>query len=73
MNPKLTYGKNQIAWRRAQVLELAAKGLTYMEIASTLQISHRTVGNDLEFIKVEAQGIYIIISKKQSLLNIGEQ
>ena len=46
MNPKLTYGKNQIAWRRAQVLELGAKGLTYMEIASTLQISHSTVGND---------------------------
>ena len=55
MNPKLTYGKNQIAWRRAQVSELAAKGLTYMEIASTLQISHSTVGNDLDFIKREAQ------------------
>ena len=55
MNSKLTYGKNQIAWRRAQVLELEAKGLTYMEIAKTLQISHGTVGNDLDFIKREAQ------------------
>ena len=55
MNTKLTYGKNQIAWRRAQVLELEAKGLTYMEIAKTLQISHSTVGNDLDFIKQQAQ------------------
>ena len=25
MNSKLTYGKNQIAWRRAQVSELGSK------------------------------------------------
>ena len=55
MNSKLAYGKNQIAWRRAQVLELEAKGLTYMEIAKTLQVSHGTVGKDLEFIKQQAQ------------------
>ena len=46
MSSKLTYGKEQIKWRRAQVLELDAQGHSIMEIAKILHISHGTVDND---------------------------
>ena len=55
MSPKLTYGKEQIKWRRAQVLELDAQGNSIMEIAKILHISHGTVDNDLSYLRKQAQ------------------
>jgi hypothetical protein len=55
MSSKLTYGKEQIKWRRAQVLELDAQGNSIMEIAKTLHISHGTVGNDLSYLRRQAE------------------
>ena len=55
MSSKLAYGKQQIEWRRAQVLELDAKGLTIMEIARVLQVSHGTVDNDLSNLRKQGQ------------------
>ena len=54
MSPKLTYGKEQINWRRAQVLELDAQGHSIMEIAKILHISHGTVDNDLLYLGKQA-------------------
>jgi DNA-binding NarL/FixJ family response regulator len=36
---KLTYGKEQIEWRRARVLELDSEGYNQNEIAVKLQIA----------------------------------
>src|SRR5215216_1727307 len=55
MSSKLAYGKEQIKWRRAQVLELDTQGHSIMEIAKILQISHGTVGNDLAYLRKQAQ------------------
>jgi len=55
MSSKLTYGKEQIKWRRAQVLELDAQGHGIMEIAKILHISHGTVDNDLSYLRKQAQ------------------
>jgi IS30 family transposase len=52
---KVTYGKNQIEWRRARVLELSSAGYTQREIASKLQIARGTVTNDLVFLQKQAQ------------------
>jgi hypothetical protein len=55
MSSKLTYGKEQIKWRRAQVLDLDAQGHSIMEIAKILHISHGTVHNDLLYLRKQAQ------------------
>ena len=52
---KLTYGKDQIEWRRSRVLELSSEGYTQREIASKLQIGKGTVVNDLLYIRKQAQ------------------
>jgi hypothetical protein len=52
---KLTYGKDQIEWRRSRVLELSSEGYTQREIASKLQIGKGTVTNDLLYLKKQAQ------------------
>ena len=52
---KLTYGKDQIEWRRSRVLELSSEGYTQREIASKLQIGKGTVTNDLLYLKKQVQ------------------
>ena len=51
----LTYGKDQIEWRRSRVLELSSEGYTQREIAPKLQIGKGTVTNDLLYLKKQAQ------------------
>ena len=52
---KLTYGKEQIEWRRTKVLELSSQGYSQHEIASKLQIAKGTVNSDLLFLRRQAQ------------------
>jgi len=54
-NARMTYGKNQIGWRRSRVLELSSEGYTQREIASKLQIAIGTVANDVIFLRKQAQ------------------
>jgi DNA-binding transcriptional regulator LsrR (DeoR family) len=51
----LTYGKEQIKWRRAKVLELDSQGYNQSEIAVKLQIGHGTVNSDLAYLRKQAQ------------------
>jgi transposase len=55
LNSKLTYGKEQIEWRRARVLELDSQGYNQNEIAVKLQIAKGTVNSDLAYLKRQAQ------------------
>ena len=52
---KLTYGKDQIEWRRSRILELSSEGYSQREIATKLQIGKGTVTNDLLYLKKQAQ------------------
>jgi len=51
----LTYGKEQISWRRARVLELDSQGYSQNEIAVKLQIAKGTVNSDLSYLRKQAQ------------------
>ena len=51
---KLTYGKEQIEWRRYKVLELDSQGYSQHEIAQMLQISRGTVNSDLTYLRKQA-------------------
>jgi orotate phosphoribosyltransferase-like protein len=51
----LTYGKEQIEWRRTKVLELDSQGYSQHEIASKLQIAKGTVNSDLVYLRKQAQ------------------
>ena len=51
----LTYGKEQIKWRRYKVLELDSQGYTQHEIATKLQIAKGTVNSDLTYLRKQAQ------------------
>ena len=55
MSSKLTYGKEQISWRRARVLELDSQGYSQNEIAVKLQIAKGTVNSDLSYLRKQAQ------------------
>jgi hypothetical protein len=55
LSSKLTYGKEQIEWRRARVLELDSQGYNQNEIAVRLQIAKGTVNNDLAYLRKQAQ------------------
>jgi DNA-binding NarL/FixJ family response regulator len=55
MSSKLTYGKEQIEWRRARVLELVSQGYNQNEIAVKLQIAKGTVNSDLAYLRKQAQ------------------
>ena len=55
MSSKLTYGKGQIEWRRARVLELDSQGYNQNEIAVKLQIAKGTVNSDLAYLRKQAQ------------------
>jgi hypothetical protein len=54
-NSKMTYGQDQIQWRRSRVLELDCQGFTQYEISQKLQVGRVTVGNDLRYLKKQAQ------------------
>jgi DNA-binding NarL/FixJ family response regulator len=45
----------QLAWRRAQVLELASEGYSQREIASKLQVDLAAVNRDIQFLRHQAQ------------------
>jgi hypothetical protein len=51
----MTYGKEQIEWRRNRVLELSSKGHNQHEIAQTLQVAKGTVNADLAYLRKKAQ------------------
>jgi DNA-binding NarL/FixJ family response regulator len=51
LSSKLTYGKEQIEWRRARVLELDSQGYNQNEIAVKLQIAKGTVNCDLAYLR----------------------
>jgi transposase len=55
LSSKLTYGKEQIEWRRARVLELDSQGYNQNEIAVKLQIAKGTVNSDLAYLRRQAQ------------------
>lgn len=55
LSSKLTYGKEQIEWRRARVLELDSQGYNQNEIAVKLQIAKGTVNSDLGYLRKQAQ------------------
>jgi hypothetical protein len=50
----LTYGKEQIKWRRSKVHELDCQGYTQHEIAIKLQIAKGTVNSDLTYLRKQA-------------------
>lgn len=47
--------KQQIEWRRNQVLELSSKGYTQSEIANTLQVNVSTISRDISFLRDQAK------------------
>jgi hypothetical protein len=51
----LTYGKEEIKWRRSKVLELDSQGHTQHEIAAQLQIAKGTVNSDLAYLRKQAR------------------
>jgi transposase len=51
----LTYGKEQIKWRRAKVLELDSQGHNQTDIAKILHIGYGTVSSDLSYLRKQAQ------------------
>jgi predicted transcriptional regulator len=55
LSSKLTYGKEQIEWRRAKVLDLSSQGYSQHEIATELQIAKGTVSSDLAYLRKQAQ------------------
>ena len=55
LSSKLTYGKEQIEWRRARVLELDSQGYNQNEIAVKLQIAKGTVNSDLASLRKQSQ------------------
>jgi hypothetical protein len=57
LGSKLTYGKEEIEWRRSKVLELDSQGHSQHEIATKLQIAKGTVNSDLALLRRQAQEI----------------
>jgi hypothetical protein len=55
LSSKLTYGKEEISWRRSKVLELDSQGYSQHEIAQKLQIAKGTVNSDLTYLRKQAQ------------------
>jgi len=52
---KLTYGKEQIDWRRSRVLELDSQGYSQHEIVTKLKIAKGIVNSDLAYLRKQAQ------------------
>jgi hypothetical protein len=51
----LTIKAEQLAWRRSKVIELRARGLSYMEISRELQVSKTVVGEDMQYLRSRAK------------------
>ncbi len=51
----LTIKAEQLEWRRGKVIELRARGLSYMEISRELQIPKTTVGEDMLYLRKQAK------------------
>ena len=60
--------RQQLEWRRAQVLELTSQGYSEREIGSKLQISNITVHRDLMYLK--KRGLEILLSPSQAMMVI---
>jgi hypothetical protein len=52
----LSIKSEQLEWRRSKVIEMRARGLSYMEIARELQIPKTTVGEDMLYLRNHAKG-----------------
>jgi transposase len=46
----------QLEWRRSKVTELRARGLSYTEIASELQVSRTSIASDVQYLREQAKG-----------------
>jgi hypothetical protein len=45
----------QLEWRRAKVVEMRARGLSYAEIAQQLQVSRASIGSDVQYLREQAK------------------
>jgi DNA-directed RNA polymerase specialized sigma24 family protein len=45
----------QLEWRRAKVIEMRARGLSYQEIAHELQVSKASIGTDVQYLREQAK------------------
>jgi transposase len=46
----------QLEWRRAKVVEMRARGLSYGEIAHELQVSKASITSDIAYLRQQAKG-----------------
>ncbi len=46
----------QLEWRRAKVVEMRARGLSYGEIARELQVSRASITSDVQYLREQAKG-----------------
>jgi hypothetical protein len=51
----LTIKAEQLEWRRGKVIELRARGLSYMEISRELQVSKTVIGEDMLYLRKRAK------------------
>jgi predicted DNA-binding transcriptional regulator YafY len=51
----LSTKSDQLEWRRTKVIELRARGLSYQEIASELQVSKASVTSDVQYLREQAK------------------
>jgi transcriptional regulator len=51
----LTIKSEQLEWRRGKVIELRARGLSYAEIASELQVPKTAVAEDMLYLRKRAK------------------
>jgi len=51
----LTIKAEQLEWRMGKVIELRARGLSYMEISRELQIPKTTVGEDMLYLRKQTK------------------
>jgi hypothetical protein len=45
----------QLEWRRAKIVELRARCLSYQEIARELQVSKASIGTDVQYLREQAK------------------
>ena len=51
----LSIKAEQLEWRRGKVIELRARGLSYMEISRELQVSKTVIGEDMLYLRKQAK------------------
>ena len=51
----LSIKAEQLEWRRGKVIELRARGLSYMEISRELQVSKTVIGEDMLYLRKRAK------------------